>query len=154
MKNYLHIIVREWRKMRSLDIEPVIYNKVYKIMIGVFAAAMIIAILYLFLLLTSTSEALTLRTLLIIIITFLLSSAIPYSSMRILDNAQKKDRNNALQKVAEQVKDKYDVQFKNIPSVNTIAIFKGKDGRLFHGVITLNNQQEPILKILEDYKNE
>lgn len=137
--------------MRSLKTEPVIYDRVRKIITGVFAGTLIIAVLYLFILLTSSTDVMTLKTFLTIFITILIFTVIPYSSARILDNAKKKDRNNALKNIAEKVNEKYSVKFKNTPCVNTAAVFGQENGEYFYGVITMSDDQEPVLKVLADY---
>lgn len=137
--------------MRSLEIEPVFYNKAYNLMMKVFVGSLIIACLYLFLLLTSSSNALTLKTLLTIVITFLLTAAIPYCAFRILENANKKDQNNALIKLEEQIQEIYKVKFKRKPAVNTVSIFVKENGEKFYGVVVINDDQEPVLKVLKEY---
>lgn len=146
------IIITERKIMKSLKIEPKEFDKAYKAILFVFIATLIIALLYLFVLLTSASNALSLKTFLTIVITFLITTAIPYSCVKIVENAKKKDRNNALKKVQEKLYEKHSVKFSGSPSVNTVAVLINDKNERFYGVITLNEEQEPIIKLLSNYE--
>lgn len=141
--------------MKTLQFKTETYDKARKIFHIFYGITLTAGIIYLFLILTSSGEFMSFKTLATILITFIVGSVIPYSTLRIFNNALHRDKNNALVEYSQKLENKYNVVFDkpNRIYINQAAVFRDKNsGKRFWGVATLEeDSQTPLLKIIEDY---
>lgn len=132
------------------------YNKIHKIFIIAYGALLLLLIAYLFLLLTSASDVISFKTFAIVVITFIIGSVIPFASYRLLENANKSDKNAAITEYATLLEQKYNVSFnrRNSAYINQACVFvKNDTGEKFWGIATVDEDgKTPILKTFSDYK--
>jgi len=141
--------------VKTLQIETPTYDRIRKVFSIIYGTVLAIISVYLFLILSSSGEFISLKTLTIILITLIVGTVIPYSTYRILDNAIHHDKNNSLLEYAQQLEAKYNVAFDKPQRVyiNQATVFQNKEtGKRFWGVATVDDDgKTPLLKTIEEY---